>query len=185
MLLWDFLLSTSFPLGSTFLLSGAVLVAQWGKESTYNAGDAGLIAGLGRSPGGGHGNPLQYSCLENSMDRGAWWATVHGVAKSQTGLSTHARPSRWVLKFYLHRSGGQIQSIVLIFASSTARRRFCLVDGMALVLAGDGQSPPYSLVLEPLKMSPLSSRLLWTCPQQVINVPILLDRPGVHSACLN
>ena len=46
--------------------------------------DAGLIPGLGKSPRGGHGNPLQYSCLENPMDRGAWWATVHGVTKSQT-----------------------------------------------------------------------------------------------------
>ena len=52
-----------------------------------NAGDirdAVLIPGLGRSPGRGHGNPLQYSCLENPMDRGAWWATVHRVAKNQT-----------------------------------------------------------------------------------------------------
>ena len=47
-------------------------------------GDAGLIPGSGRSPGEGNGNPLQYSCLENSMDRGAWQATVHGVAESQT-----------------------------------------------------------------------------------------------------
>ena len=46
--------------------------------------DAGLILGLGRSPGGRHGNPLQYSCLENPMDRGAWWATINGVAKRQT-----------------------------------------------------------------------------------------------------
>ena len=46
--------------------------------------DAGSILGSGRSPGGGHGNPLQYSCLENPMDRGAWWATVHGVAESAT-----------------------------------------------------------------------------------------------------
>ena len=46
----------------------------------------GLIPGLGRSPGGGYDNPLQYPCLENPMDRGAWWATVHGVAKSQTRL---------------------------------------------------------------------------------------------------
>jgi len=54
------------------------------KESACNLGDLGSIPGLGRSPGAGHGNPLQYSCLENSMDRGAWQATVHGVAKSQT-----------------------------------------------------------------------------------------------------
>ena len=55
-----------------------------GKESACNAGDLGSIPGLGRSPGEGNGNPLQYSCLENPMDRGAWWATVHGVTKSQT-----------------------------------------------------------------------------------------------------
>ena len=60
-----------------------------GKESACNAGDTdniGLISGLGRSPGGGNGNQVQYSCLENPMDRGAWWATVHGVAKSGTQL---------------------------------------------------------------------------------------------------
>ena len=51
------------------------------KVSTHNAGDPGLIAGLGRSPGEGNGNPLQYSCLENSMDGGTWWAAVHGFAK--------------------------------------------------------------------------------------------------------
>ena len=48
--------------------------------------DQGSVPGLGRSSGGGHGNPLQYSCLENPMDRGAWWATVHAVTKSQTQL---------------------------------------------------------------------------------------------------
>ena len=57
------------------------------KESTCNAGYLGFIPGLGRSPEEGHGNPLQYSCLENPMDRKAWWATVHGVEKSQTWLS--------------------------------------------------------------------------------------------------
>ena len=57
------------------------------KASACNAGDLGSIPGLGRSPGEGNGNPLQYSCLENPMDRGAWWATVHGVLKSQTRLS--------------------------------------------------------------------------------------------------
>ena len=55
-----------------------------GKESTCNAGDTGSILGSRSSPGEGNGNPRQYSCLENSMDRGAVWATVHGVAKSQT-----------------------------------------------------------------------------------------------------
>ena len=57
--------------------------------------DPGSIPGFGRSPGGGHGNPLQYSCLENPMDRGAWRATVHGIAKSQTSLKqfiTHHIP---------------------------------------------------------------------------------------------
>ena len=57
-----------------------------GKESACNVGDLGSIPGSGRSPGGGHGNPLQYSCLENPMDRGAWRATVHRVT-SQTRLS--------------------------------------------------------------------------------------------------
>ena len=54
------------------------------KASACNAGDLGSIPGLGRPPGEGNGNPLQYSCLENPMDRGAWWAAVHGVAKSRT-----------------------------------------------------------------------------------------------------
>ena len=54
------------------------------KESDCNPGDAGLIPRAGRAPGGENGNPLQYSCLGNSMDRGAWWATVHEVANSQT-----------------------------------------------------------------------------------------------------
>ena len=60
-----------------------------GKESTCNAGDPGSIPGSERSPVEGHGNPLHYSCLENPMDRGSWWATVHGVTKNQTW------PSYW------------------------------------------------------------------------------------------
>ena len=58
-----------------------------GKESACNAGDPYSIPGSGRSPGGGHDNPLQYSCLENPMDRGTWRATVYGVANSRTQLS--------------------------------------------------------------------------------------------------
>jgi len=58
-----------------------------GKVSAYNVGDPGSIPGSGRSSGKGKGNPLQYSCLETPMDRGAWYATVHGVTKSRTRLS--------------------------------------------------------------------------------------------------
>ena len=68
---------------------GASQVALVVKNPPANAGDMrdmGSIPGSGRSPGGGHDNPLQYSCLENPMDRGAWWATVHWAAKSQIQL---------------------------------------------------------------------------------------------------
>ena len=65
-----------------------------GKDLPTNSGDtrdtgAVLIPGSGRSPGGGHGNPLQYSCLEDSVERGSWWATVHGITKSHTQWSRH------------------------------------------------------------------------------------------------
>ena len=70
---------TGFPGGSE--------IKKKKKKSACNTGDQGLIPKLGRSPGEGNDYPLQYSCLENSMDRGAWWATVHGVAKSQTQVS--------------------------------------------------------------------------------------------------
>ena len=69
------------------------------KASASNAGDQGSIPGLGRSPGEGNGNPLQYSCLESPRDRGAWWAAVYGVVQSQTRLkrlssSSSSRPSK-------------------------------------------------------------------------------------------
>ena len=66
------------------------------KNPPANAGDkrdSGLIPGSGRSPGEGNGNPPQYSCLGNPMDRGTWWATVHGVTNSLTQLNTHTRLS--------------------------------------------------------------------------------------------
>ena len=67
-----FVLSLGFPCGSEV------------KNQFANAGDAGLIPGVGRSPGEGKSNPLQYYCLENPMDRGAWWVTVHVVTESET-----------------------------------------------------------------------------------------------------
>ena len=69
------------------------------KASACTAGDLGSIPGLGRFPGERNGNPLQYSCLENPMDRGAWWATVHGVAKSQTRLSDFT----FTFTFHIHK----------------------------------------------------------------------------------
>ena len=73
-----------------------VLVSQPVKESTCNAGDPGLISGLGGSPGEGNGTPLQYSCLENPMDRGAWQATVYGVTRVGHDLGTKP-PSQCLL----------------------------------------------------------------------------------------
>ena len=71
-----------FPFFTLFMVGSSV-----GKESACNVGDLGSNPGSGRSPAEGNGNPLQYSCLENPMDGGAWWAAVHGVAKSRTRLS--------------------------------------------------------------------------------------------------
>ena len=87
--LWN--LSWSFPTAGLSVWTSSCLspgVPWWlsGKESSCSAGDLGSIPGLGRSPGGGHGNPLQYSCLENPTDRGALRTTVRGAAKSQTWL---------------------------------------------------------------------------------------------------
>ena len=70
-----------------YSLSWASLVAQMVNNLACNAGDLGSIPGLGRLPGKGNGNPLSYSCLGNSMDREAWWATVRGISKSQSQLS--------------------------------------------------------------------------------------------------
>ena len=68
------------------------------KESACSAGDLGSIPGLGRSLGEGNGNPLQYSCLENPMDRGAWQATVHGVSRVRHHLVTKPPPMTYMEK---------------------------------------------------------------------------------------
>ena len=82
-----------YAINNIIWTSWVVLVV---KNLPANAGDirdAGSIPGSGRSPGEGNGNPLQYSCLENPRDRGAWWATVHGVTKSWPTLTTHIHTS--------------------------------------------------------------------------------------------
>ena len=100
-------------------------MAQRVKNPPANAGDTGdcgSISGSGKSPGGGYGNSLQYSCLENSMDRGAWRATVHGVAKRQTRQSTvEAGTQVWLLTLYLPAPGGMAPPFAGYFASSSAR----------------------------------------------------------------
>ena len=68
------------------------------KASACNAGDPGSIPGSGRSPGEGNGNPLQHSCLENPMDRGAWWTMVHGVTQSQTLQKRVSMHTQWLLQ---------------------------------------------------------------------------------------
>jgi len=87
----SFILSHLRKLGASiiFITSSCLsLGASDGKESACNTEDLVLTPGFGRSPGVGNGNPLQEFCLENPLDRGAWWATVHGVAKSWTRLSS-------------------------------------------------------------------------------------------------
>ena len=109
----------TIPLFSKGFPSGSVV-----KNLPANAGDSRdwhLIPGLGRSPGGGNGNPLQYSCLKIPMDKGAWWAIVHGVAKSQTRLRTEQAHMRLFSKPHLF-----IHSFILLFV------RTCPVPGLTL-----------------------------------------------------
>ena len=81
------LVSVAQQYESAISIHTGFLCSSVSKESACSAGDPGSIPGLGRFPGEGNGNPLQYPCLENLMDRGAWWAAVHGIAKSQAQLS--------------------------------------------------------------------------------------------------
>ena len=98
---------TSVSFNSYLYKGRASQVAIVVKNPPANAGDsreAGSIPGLGRSPGVGNGNPLQYSCLENSTDRGAWWDMVHGLVKSQAWLSTHSTHKTTTYLFHLNQS---------------------------------------------------------------------------------
>ena len=101
------------------------------KASACNAGDLGSIPGLGRSSGEGNSNPLQYSCLENPIDRGAWWATLHGVAKSRTRLSdfTSHDPENPLLGIYTEETIMEKHACtsVLIVALFTVARTWKLL----------------------------------------------------------
>ena len=103
-------------------------VAQWWKNLPANAADVGSVSGAGRSPGEGNGNPFQYPCLENFMDRGAHWATVHGVTKSWTWLS------KWTGATSLYRWNSRHSEKCFTGFSTTARK--------------DTASPPYLDVIK-------------------------------------
>ena len=89
------------------------------KEPVYNAGDLGSVPGSGRSPGEGNGDPLQYSCLENSVDRGTWRAIVHGITKSQT----------WLSDWYFHFS---LMVRLILESQDRKRKKIDLVESWLL-----------------------------------------------------
>ena len=100
-------------------------IPKWlrGKESTCNAGDVSSTLGSGKPLRGGNGNPLQYSCLENPMDRGAWWATVHGVTTSRTGLNDWPSPCilKMILEHVTHfRESNELSRIFCVFSLERA-----------------------------------------------------------------
>ena len=103
-------------------VSQVALVTKLPPANAGDIWDAVLIPGLGRSPGRGHGNPLQYSCLENPMDRGAWWATVHRVAKNQTWLkwlNAHAHTNFITISYIALTIGTILNLLQTIICSFT------------------------------------------------------------------
>ena len=108
-----------------------------GKASACNAGDLGSIPGSGRSPGEGNGNPLQYSCLENSMDRGAWQATVHRVAESDRT----ERLTRMYILFHVHFHSGLSKGIAYNSLWYTGRPFFCVYTSLHLLILNFQSNP--------------------------------------------
>ena len=109
-----------------------------------NIRDVGLIPGLGRSPRVGNGNPLWYSCLENSMDREAWWATVHGVAKSQDDSSVHTRthlPASGLSCNMWGALSGHAGPFVAVLHSLVVALRFNCSKACGILAPGPGIEP--------------------------------------------
>ena len=125
-------------LGCSHVVPG---LPQWGKETACSAGDQGSIPGLGRSPGGGHGNPLQHSCLGNPTNRGAWQATVHRVAKSQTHLNTE-HPCRHVVSIVnstAMNTGVHASFWAIFFSLLSAQPAAMIINKSLTVMPGNKQ----------------------------------------------
>ena len=169
--------STNFPLNmkppwsfspSAWSLGRMSPLLAWGKAevkaSTCNVGDLGSIPGSGRSPGEGNGTPLQCSCLENPMDEGAWWAAVHGVAKSRTRLSdfTFTFTSIEVVSPFLPRPESYL----------TLAMSLCLA-GLVTVQQWHESVLPW-----------LRASVSWECPRPLSRPYCLgwIDRLGYHSS---
>ena len=138
-----------------------------GKASAYNAGDPGSIPGLGRSPGEGNGNPLQYSCLENPMDRGAWWATVHGVTKSRTWLSDFSS-----LHLLLGRKAMTNLDGILKSRGITLPTKVCLVKAMVFPVVNYGRE---SWTIKKAEHRRIDAFELW-CWRRLLRVPWIARR---------
>ena len=123
-------------------------------------GDLGSIPGLGRSPGGEHGNPRRYPCLENPQDRGAWWATVHAVAKSWTRLSnfTLQFPIRHLQKIVILH----LQKILILYSTSKLQLKYELshFSHIQLFATCMDQSPPWLWSMEISAFGILQARIL-------------------------
>ena len=126
------------------------------KNPPANAGDSHLIPGLGRSPGVGHGNPLQHSCLENSMDRGTWWTTVHVIAKSWTGLSEH-RCTHFTDEKLRHKEAKQLMLKVSVEKRHSWQSVWQLLEGKD----SPDSAPPVSVSSPSLVLGKPGSQNYW------------------------
>ena len=146
-----------------------------GKESACNEGDLGSIPGSERSPGEGNGNPFQYSCLENPMDRGPWWVTVHGVAESDT-FTINVLTGDWEDNFIRLFSGTFCCSEETLHARSPDGKQWLKMQALDSDWLGCEISSPHHSFSSCQQTCHLASLRLSTlnCKLEIIMVPILL-----------
>ena len=160
--IWNFSLSGAKNCIYTLLSDVSFPGGSDGKVSACNVGDPGSIPGLGRSPGEGNGNLLQYSCLENSMDWGAWWATVHVVIKSQTWLSDFTSLLMWQsLPHCWKRLSLAVTSSSPDSSPSDLSRHWLLVPEQG---ASPGTQAPHSVGLPPAQGPAVMHRTPFPAP---------------------